>query len=110
MTPTRLLTTILLALTLTSLAAADLTVFQGLDEMTARIPRLKDKPFERLLDKQSGWQPETLMFKDTATGAEIWSLTFEECTETANIERRCPWNCDGSIISLKGNRTWPGGG
>ncbi|MBM4078588.1 MAG: fibronectin type III domain-containing protein, partial [Planctomycetes bacterium] len=83
-----------------------LPVFQGLEETTARIPRLKSKPFEALITQDSGYQPEMLIFRDVDTGAEVWSLTREECRDLANIERRCPWNCDGSIISMKGNRAF----
>ncbi|MBM4085897.1 MAG: hypothetical protein FJ272_14010, partial [Planctomycetes bacterium] len=83
-----------------------LPVFQGLEEATARIPRLKNKPFEALIAQDGGYQPEMLIFRDVDTGTEIWSLTREECRDLANIERRCPWNCDGSIISMKGNRAF----
>lgn len=81
-------------------------VYQGLDEVTARIARLKTKPLDRLLGPDSASQPEVLIFRDSETGAEIWSLTRELCKDLANIERRCPWNCDGSVISLKGNRAF----
>ncbi|HUT33721.1 MAG TPA: hypothetical protein VNE39_09590 [Planctomycetota bacterium] len=74
--------------------------------MTSRIPRLKDKPLERLIAKDGTCQPEILIFRDAETGAEIWSLTMEECKDLANIERRCPWNANGSVISLKGNRAF----
>ncbi len=93
----------LLLLTI-SQAVYGLEVFQGLEEMTARISRLKDKPLERLITKDGRFQPEVLIFQDVETGTEIWSLTFEQCKELANIERRCPWNCNGSIVSLIGNR------
>jgi hypothetical protein len=81
-------------------------VFQDLDEATARIERLKDKPFEKLIDKDGYYQSETLIFRDTGTGAEIWSLTEELCLDLANIERRPVFSSDGSVFSMKGNRAF----
>jgi hypothetical protein len=96
------------------------TVYQELEEATARIGRLKDKPYEKLWP--SGFfQPETLIFKDLETGNEVWALTRELCTDLANIERRCAWSCNGQYIAFIGNmvfwnhtnnqlwkRTWAG--
>ena len=81
-------------------------VFQDLDEATARIERLKDKPFEKLIDKDGYYQSETLIFRDAGTGAEIWSLTQELCQDLANIERRPVFSSDGSVFSMKGNRAF----
>jgi hypothetical protein len=81
-------------------------VFQDLDEATARIERLKDKPFEKLIDKDGYYQSETLIFRDVGTGAEIWSLTQELCQDLANIERRPVFSSDGSVFSMKGNRAF----
>ena len=83
-----------------------LEVYQDLEEATERIERLKDKPHEKLIGKDGYYQSETLIFKDTQTGYEVWSLTMEECVETANIERRMVFSTDGSVFSLKSNRTY----
>lgn len=90
------------------LAAAELQVFDGLDELTARIPRLASKPCEALLDADGVRQPELVIFRDAETGHEVWSLTFERCLDLANIERRPPWNADGSLISMIGNHSFRG--
>ena len=84
-----------------------LTVYQNLDEATARIARLGDKPFEKLIDPVT-WmqQSEALIFHDVETGKEIWSMTQEACDEMANIERRRVWSADGSVMSLKGTRSY----
>ena len=79
-----------------STAVHALDVYQDLDEATARIERMKDKPYAKLIDKDGYHQSETLIFKDTETACEVWSLTMEECIEMANIERRNVFSCDGS--------------
>jgi hypothetical protein len=98
--------TLLIGLILGLLAAPALAleVFQDLDEATARAERLKDKPYGKLIDKDGYYQSETLIFRDAESGAEIWSLTQELCTDLANIERRPVFSCDGSVFSMKGNR------
>lgn len=86
------------------LAAQDsvLTVYQDLEEATARIARLQGKPYMQLV---SGgfYQPEVLIYNDLETGSEVWSLTRELCTDIANIERRSAWSCNGQYISFIGN-------
>jgi hypothetical protein len=90
-------------------AQQPLEIFQDLDEATLRIPRLKDKPYEELVSKDSAYQPETIIFRDVETGAEIWSLTREEAVDIAHNDLgRTPWNCDGSIVGSIGNRAWRG--
>ena len=93
---------------LTSAAlASGQTVYQDLDEATARINRLAGKPFGKLIDPVTGYhQSDTLIFRDTETGHEIQSLTMERCVEIANIERRMVWSSDGSAFSLQGNRAF----
>ncbi len=86
--------------------AGELTVFQDLDEATARIARMADKPHDRLIDERGHYQSETLIFTDVKTGHEVWSLTMEHATELANIERRPVWSADGSVFSMKGNRAF----
>ncbi|HUV38715.1 MAG TPA: hypothetical protein VMY39_03835 [Planctomycetota bacterium] len=83
-----------------------LEVYQDLDEATARIERLKDKPVEKLIDADGFYQSETLIFKDTGTGCEVWSLTMEECIDLANIERRMVFSADGSVFSMKSSRAY----
>ena len=98
--------TVLLAAALALAAAeppAKLDVFQNLDEMTRRIARREARPWQKLV-REGIYQPDVLVFSDAETGAEIWSLTREACLELANIERRCPWNANGSRIALIGNR------
>ena len=101
---------LLMVLAVSSVAAADepLKTFQDLEEATARIRRLAAKPLAKTVDGRSRYAAELLIFKDTTTGHEIWSLTNEQCTELANIERRSAWNCDGSLISFIGNRMYRG--
>lgn len=86
------------------LHAGDLEVFQGLDEATRRIARLDDKPADQLIGGDGFYQSETLIFNDTETGHEVWSLTMEKATDLANIERRNVFSADGSVVSMKGNR------
>jgi hypothetical protein len=81
-------------------------VFQDLDEATRRIPSAEAKPWKKLI-KDGIYQSDVLIFRDAQTGAEIWSLTRGACTELANIERRCAWNCNGSRVGLIGNRPFP---
>ena len=95
-----------LAAALIAANAHALEVYQNLDEATERIERLKDKPHAKLIDKDGYYQSETLIFKDTQTGCEIWSLTMEECIEMANIERRMVFSSDGSVFSMKSSRTY----
>ncbi len=96
-----------LLVTCGAFAQQPLEVFQGLDEATSRIPRLKDKPYDELITKDSAYQPETIVFRDVETGAEIWSLTREEAVDIAHNDLgRMPWNCDGSIVAFIGNRGW----
>jgi len=87
-------------------SAQGLEVYQDLDEATERIERLKDKPFAKLIDADGFYQSDTLIFKDTQTGYEVWSLTMEECIELANIERRMVYSADGSVFSLKSSRNY----
>ena len=89
------------------LAAQELPVFQNLDEVTSRIPNLKDKPFKALIDASGGFlQSEVILFKDVETGREVWSLSREECTDMAHTGRRPAWSCDGRHISFKGNQVF----
>jgi hypothetical protein len=82
-----------------------LEVFQDLEEVTLRIPRLAAQPHEKLV--QDGiYQSETLIFRDTETGVEIWSLSRELCMDLANIERRSAWSCNGQYISFSGNKAF----
>jgi len=78
-------------------------VFQDLTEATRRIRTIGERRYRKLIH-DGMYQPDVLIFNDTETGAEIWSLTKEACIELANIERRSPWNADGSRIALVGNR------
>jgi len=86
--------------------AAAQEVYQELDEATGRIARLSAKPYDKLIDADGYYQSETLIFKDVVTGREIWSLTQEACIDTANVERRMVYSCDGSVMSMKGNRVY----
>ncbi|RPI60615.1 MAG: hypothetical protein EHM48_06960, partial [Planctomycetaceae bacterium] len=81
-----------------------LTVYQDLEEMTARIPRLADRPIEKLVDGKGFYQTERLIFHDVETGNEVWSLTQDQITDIANIERRCAWSSNGQYISFIGNK------
>ena len=96
----------LLFVVLFAAAAHALEVYQDLDEATERIQRLKDKPHAKLINEDGFHQSETLIFNDTETGCEVWSLTMEECIETANIERRMVFSADGAVFSMKSSRTY----
>ncbi len=106
MRPSLIAGAILLLLHCAGHAAPDLEVFQDLEEITSRIPRLKEKPFEKLIDENGFYQPEITIFNDIETGAEVWSVTREECKHLANIERRCAWSWNGQYVSFIGNRTF----
>src|SRR5581483_4678847 len=86
--------------------AAGPAVYQGLDEATARIGRLLDKPYEKVIDKDGYYQSETLIFKDVQTGREIWSLTQDPSKDLANIERRPVFSSDGSTMSMVSTRVY----
>ncbi len=79
-----------------------LTVYQELEEVTGRISRLQDKPFQQLVS-DGFYQPEVLIYRDLETGTELWSLTRELCTDLANIERRSAWSCNGQYLSFIGS-------
>jgi hypothetical protein len=83
-----------------------LEVFQGLNELTARIPRLASRPYELLWDTNGLFQTERVIFHDLETSNEVWSLSQELCTDLASIERRCAWSCDGRFISFIGNKVF----
>jgi hypothetical protein len=87
-------------------SVAPLEVFQGLDELTARIPRLAERPYEQLWDRDGLYQTERAIFHDLETSNEVWSLSQELCTDLASIERRCAWSCDGRFISFIGNKVF----
>jgi len=85
-------------------AGRELTVYQELEEATRRIRNLRNKPYLALIEANDGFfQSEVIIFKDIETGNEVWSLTREQCTELANIERRSAWSCNGQYISFIGN-------
>ena len=86
--------------------AATYTAYQNLDEATSRIYRLDAQPFLDLIDQNGFFQSETIIFHDTETGKEVWSLTRETCTDLANIERRTAWSCNGQYISFIGNKAF----
>ena len=97
----------LLAGALCASADEPLPVFQDLDEVTSRIPNLKDKPFKKLIDGCGGFlQSEVIIFKDVETGHEVWSLSREECTDMAHTGRRPAWSCDGKYISFRGDQVF----
>jgi len=81
-------------------------VHQDLDEVTGRIYRLDDKPYLDLIDANGLFQTETLIFHDTETGKEVWSLTRELCTDLANIERRTAWSRNGQYISFVSSKNF----
>jgi len=81
-------------------------VHQDLDEAISRIYRLDDKPYLDLIDQNGFFQTETLIFHDTETGKEIWSLTREVCTDLANIERRTAWSSNGQYISFVSSKAF----
>lgn len=81
-------------------------VYQDLEEATVRITRLDRRPYEKLWDTNGFFQSERMIFHDRETGAEVWSLTQELCTDLANIERRCAWSCNGQFISFIGNKVF----
>lgn len=86
--------------------AKPLTVFQDLEEATARIARYGERPYAKLIDKDGFYQSETLIFHDLETGNEVVSLSMELCTDIANIERRSAWSCNGQYISFIGNKVF----
>ena len=96
----------LLTVTVISACAPGWEIYQNLDEATSRIDRLSGRPYEKLIDADHLYQSETLIFQEETTGREIWSLSMEQCVDTANVERRMVFSCDGSVLSMKGNKSW----
>jgi len=86
--------------------ASGYDVYQRLDEATERISRLSSRPFDKLIDANHLYQSDTLIFHEETTGREIWSLSMEIGTDMANVERRMVFSCDGSVFSMKGNKSW----
>lgn len=87
---------------------AGLTIFQDLEEITSRIPNLKDKPYARLIDKEGFYQPEITIFNDVETRTEVWSLTREICIRQGNYERYPCWSWNGQYACFVGNRKFRG--
>ena len=98
---------LLLVLAASVASAQDLEVFQDLEEITARIPNLGEKPHKVLIDAHGGFfQPEVVIFKDVETGKEIWSLSRELCIDMAHTGRRPAWSGNGQHISFRGNQAF----
>ncbi len=79
---------------------------EGLDEMFRRAQRRATNvyPREVLEDEAAGcaWQPETLCYRDSKTGREVWRMT-----DTPNIRNyyhndiaMSPWSADGKYLGL----------
>ena len=80
-------------------------VCQDLEELTTRIDNLYRKPFHKMLAKTGVMQPETVYFKDAATGHEVASITRELCADMSHGDLGRPvWTCDGSRLLFMGNR------
>lgn len=80
---------------------------QGLDELCRRRDLAPVKPADRVIDADGWSQPETVVFHDTATGAEILRLTDDP---TGNLQHchinRSTFNADGSYVSFGSPRCW----
>jgi hypothetical protein len=82
---------------------------QGLDEMCRRRDLAPVKPFEEVIDPDGWSQPETLIFHDTVTGAEIIRLTDDPAGSAHHCHiNRSTFNADGSLVSFGSRRCWPG--
>ena len=80
-------------------------VCQDLEELTARINNLYRKPYHKILDPQGSMQPETIFFKDLASGHEVVCITRELCTDIVHGDLGRPaWTCDGAKILFMGTR------
>ena len=63
------------------------------------------KPYDQVVQGDRV-QPERVIFKDTATGAQIWRLADTPGGSTRHFYMEAsPWNCDGSILMLL-SREW----
>lgn len=82
---------------------------QGLDELCRRRDLAPVKPADRVIDADGWSQPETVLFHDTVTGAEIFRITDDP---SGNIQHchinRSTFNADGSYVSFGSRRCWEG--
>ena len=63
------------------------------------------KPYDQVVSADQ-MQPERVIFKDTATGAQIWRLADTPGGSTRHFYMEAsPWNCDGSVLMLA-SREW----
>ena len=77
-------------------------VFQRLERIAERRPF---EPYDQLVEGDQ-MQAERVIFKDTATGAQIWRLSHTPGGSTRHhYMEASPWNCDGSILML-GSDQW----
>lgn len=81
---------------------------QGLDELCRRRDLVPVKDSEAFIE-QDGWsQPETVIFHDTVTGAEIIRLTDDPAGNIHHCHiNRSTFNADGSYVSFGSPRCWP---
>jgi hypothetical protein len=82
---------------------------QGLDELCRRRDLALEKPFEAVIDGDGWSQPETVIFHDTGTGAEIIRLTDDPAGSSPHCHiNRSTFNADGSWVGFLSRRCWPG--
>ncbi|NOZ24079.1 MAG: hypothetical protein GXP25_23625 [Planctomycetes bacterium] len=71
--------------------------YHHLEQIAARRPF---KPYAQVVEGDR-IQSERVIFKDSATGAEIWRITDTPGGATRHFYMEaCPWNCDGSRLML----------
>jgi len=101
------ITSVALAVFIT--VSANAASFQNLDELSARKVRLGTASLApSLLEKSASgytWQPETLMYNDTATGNEVWRLTYTAGKQnfTQDISKT-HWSANGKWTMFQSNR------
>ena len=77
--------------------------YQRLEGLAKRRPF---KPYDQLV-RGDQVQSERVIFKDTATGAQIWRLSDTPGGSTRHFYMEAsPWNCDGSILMLLADDWW----
>ena len=82
---------------------------QGLDELCRRRDLAPVKPSDAVIDPDGWSQPETVVFHDTQTGAEMIRLTDDPAGSEQHCHiNRSTFNADGSLVSFGSRRCWPG--
>lgn len=81
---------------------------QGLDELCRRRDLAPEKPWQEVVEDDGWSQPETLVFHDVVTGAEIIRMTDDPVGSVIHCHiNRSTFNADGSMLSFGSRRCWP---